>query len=118
MLKQLKINCKSRLLTGKTRSDYPQGSSQVLVRLKNIPIDGIPVLFIYSGGYIINDKKITDVNGEVLTPALPYNNKPAEQLTAEIDYVNLSRLVSKNLFVRQLIEKQKKQNCLIEVNFQ
>lgn len=118
MLKQLEINCESRLLTGKTRSDYPQGSSKVLVRFKNISIDGIPVQFIYSGGYIINDKKITDINGEVLTPALAYNNKPAEQLIAEIDYINLSRLVSKNLFVRQLIEKQKKQNCIIEVNFQ
>nr|WP_321453004.1 LPP20 family lipoprotein [uncultured Carboxylicivirga sp.] len=117
LIEQLNIQCSSNNIDGKAGNTIPNGTASILVSLNNIPTANIPVKFTYSGGYIINDKVVSDGNGEVKTPLLNYNKKTTEQLNAEIDFVNLARKTSKNLLVRQLIENQKRQSCLITIRF-
>lgn len=117
LLKQLSIRCTKKELTGHTGTTITQGAAHICIKNGSRNAEGLPVKFSYSGGYVVNDKARTDASGEAATPALKYNNKSVEQLKAEIDFVSLSRLVSKNLFVRQMIGKQNKQECLIQVNF-
>nr|WP_319401934.1 LPP20 family lipoprotein [uncultured Carboxylicivirga sp.] len=117
LIEQLNIQCSTNNIDGKAGNTIPNGTASILVSLNHIPTTNIPVKFTYSGGYIINDKVVSDVNGKVKTPLLNYNKKTTEQLDAEIDFVNLARKTSKNLLVRQLIENQKRQSCLITIRF-
>ncbi len=115
--KQLNVRCSQKDITGKTGVAIPFDKATIEVQWRNKGIEGIPVKFVYSGGYIVNEIQATDANGRVATPTLNYNQKEQEQLVAEIDFVSLGRKVSKNLLVRQLIEKQKKQSCLTNIFF-
>ncbi|MBS2100607.1 LPP20 family lipoprotein [Carboxylicivirga linearis] len=117
IIKQLNVSCSKKEIIGKTGTTIPSDKATIEVLWSNRKAEGIPVKFIYSAGYIINEIQVTDAKGNVSTPALNFNQKEKEQLVAEIDFVSLGRKVSKNLLVRQLIEKQKKQSCLTDIYF-
>jgi len=72
-------------------------------------ISNVPVRFHYSGGYLMNELAKSSDTGNVPSPAFKKSNiKTEELLIAEIDLINLGRQVTKNLYVRKIIEKQKK----------
>ena len=66
-----------------------------------------PVKLKYTGGYLVNDKVKSKENGVVAMPELPQSNSSSNNLTVTIDLVNLGRQVTKNLYVRKIIENQK-----------
>ncbi len=71
-------------------------------------VSNCPIQFKYSGGYLINDKVKSDANGKINMPDLPNSSNGSNPtLRVEIDLVNLGRQVSKNLYVRKVIEQQK-----------
>ncbi|GAF01482.1 LPP20 family lipoprotein [Saccharicrinis fermentans] len=71
-------------------------------------VSNCPVHFKYSGGYLVNDHVKTDDKGKVAIPALPQTETvQSQELSIEIDLLNLGRQVTKNLYVRKLIEQQK-----------
>ncbi|MGQ1785016.1 MULTISPECIES: LPP20 family lipoprotein [unclassified Saccharicrinis] len=67
-----------------------------------------PVRLEYSGGYLVNDHVKSDDRGRVEMPELPQGKATSSQtLTVEIDLVNLGRQITRNLYVRKVIEQQK-----------
>lgn len=72
-------------------------------------IANVPVRFHYSGGYLMNELAKSSDTGQVPSPAFKKSAiKTEELLTAEVDLINLGRQVTKNLYVRKIIEKQKR----------
>nr|WP_321412632.1 LPP20 family lipoprotein [uncultured Carboxylicivirga sp.] len=116
IVKLLSIKCSEIELIGQKESSI-NSDAYLSANLLDKKVSGLPIKFTYSGGYIINETIESDSNGKVPIPTLKYNKKDTELLTVEVDFVNLARKVSKNLLVRQLIENQKKQSCLIDIRF-
>ncbi len=88
-------------------SNLHEGTTVLRVSKFNQLISGIPVRFRYSGGFLASDKYKSDDKGMITTPSLSFGNKPTESLKAELDLQTVGRQISRNLLVRQLIEKQK-----------
>jgi len=79
-------------------------------------VSNVPVRFHYSGGYLMNELAKSSEKGHVASPAFKKSTtKTEEQLTAEIDLMNLGRQVTKNLYVRKIIEKQKPNKVEVKV---
>ncbi|TLX75198.1 hypothetical protein E9993_09865 [Labilibacter sediminis] len=71
-------------------------------------VGNMPVRFKFAGGYLTNDLAKTDERGFVIFPELPKSeNNEKHYLKVEIDLINLARQVTKNLYVRKVIEHQK-----------
>ncbi len=117
IIKLLDISTNKKEIINSDESSVPEGQAKISIHYNSLPTSDIPVVFNYTGGYIVNDKGQSNEAGQLPSPRLPYNNKTSESLTASIDYTNLSRLVSKNLFVRQLIKQQNTNTCRIAVKF-
>ena len=65
----------------------------------------IPVRFSYTGGYLINELGKSDESGVVASPPLKVTGKE-EVLSAKVDLIQLGRQITRNLFVRKIIEKE------------
>ena len=72
-----------------------------------------PVDIKYSGGYLVNDKVKSNDKGIVAMPELPENNNSSNTLKVRIDLVALGRQVTKNLYVRKIIENQKSASLVL-----
>ncbi len=91
----------------KSNSDLILPSNFFMVRdAQDNSVSNLPIRLKYSGGYLVNDKVKTNDQGKIKMPELP-TNTASQTLTIEIDLLNLSRQVTKNLYVRKIIEHQK-----------
>ncbi|MCG8580156.1 MAG: LPP20 family lipoprotein [Bacteroidales bacterium] len=94
-------------VTTSPQSKIAQGKATVLVTIDGHPAKNIPVRFNYSGGFLVTDKFKSSTQGTIQSPEFKMSNKQEETLKASIDLKSLGRQVTKNLIVRQLVEKQK-----------
>jgi len=96
--------------------DFDSGLGFKLIDASGRVVTNMPLKLKYSAGYLTNDLMKTDSNGFVDWPVLPNSEKESSKiLTAEVDLVNLARQVSKNLYVRKIIEQQKAPNVVVEI---
>ena len=80
------------------------------------PVVNMPVKLEYTGGYLINDRLKSSDEGVVLMPKLDeLNNSSTDKLSVKIDLVYLGRQVTRNLFVRKIIENQKAAEVSVDV---
>ncbi len=80
------------------------------------PVVNMPVKLEYTGGYLINDRLKSSDEGVVLMPKLDeVNNSSKDKLSVKIDLVYLGRQVTRNLFVRKIIENQKAAEVSVDV---
>ncbi|MGM0408562.1 MAG: LPP20 family lipoprotein [Bacteroidota bacterium] len=88
------------------RGDNFKEALEFLVTYKGHPVQGIPVTFLYSGGYLKNDKKDSDAQGFVrLEPETIYSKNEKEQITTSIDLKELAQKSVDDIFIRGLIQK-------------
>lgn len=79
-------------------------------------VSNMPVQLKYSGAYLVNDKIKTDDTGKITLPKLlPANNDTDNELIVQIDLVNLGRQVTRNLYVRKIIEQQSANEVVIKI---
>jgi hypothetical protein len=77
----------------------------------------IPVTFKYSGGYLNNIHDISDNNGEVSTSINKITSrKSLERVNAELDFQDLVRKASDNLFIRKLFASNTRKLESISLN--
>lgn len=79
-------------------------------------VQGIPVEFSYTGGYLKKDKQNSDVNGKVfLEPEVLYSKNGKEQISAIINLKELSQKAVDDLFIRGLITKRRLKPASVNV---
>ena len=78
-------------------------------------VSNMPVQLKYSGAYLVNDKIKTDDTGKIKLPKLSPNNNDDNELIVQIDLVNLGRQVTRNLYIRKIIEQQKANEVVIRM---
>ncbi|MGB5988598.1 MAG: LPP20 family lipoprotein [Marinifilaceae bacterium] len=77
----------------------------------------IPVIFKYTGGYLNNMHDISDNNGEVSTSINKITSrKSLERVNAELDFKDLVRKASDNLFIRKLFASNTRKLESISLN--
>ena len=87
-----------------------------LVTYYQKPVQGIPVSYTFTGGYLKNDNKVSDLNGLVqLEPEVLNSRNNKEQIIAEINLKNLAQKSVDDLFIRGLILKRKLGNATTQV---
>ncbi len=97
-----------------SRSLHPSNYFTLLDERGN-KVANFPVRMKYSGGYLVNDKVKTDVQGKVDMPELNNQSNTTKQtLKVAVDLVQLGRQVTRNLYVRSIIEKQKAVSIIVE----
>lgn len=106
IIASLKLSFQPEKIEAKANTKLNEGHSMLLVKSGSEIVQGIPVRFNYSGGFLSTDKFKSDLKGQVKCPELNITNKQ-ETLKASIDLKTLSRNLTKNLIVRQIIGKQK-----------
>lgn len=94
-------------ITALRQMKITEGRASLSVQCRQQAAHNLPVRFSYSGGFLVTDKFKSDANGQVKSPALTFGDKPEETLKATIDLQSLGRQITRNLLVRQIIEKQK-----------
>ncbi len=80
----------------------------------SLPVKNLPVKLEYSGGYLVNDRIKTDDNGFVSIPNLT-KGESSNKLLVKVDLVYLGRQVTRNLYVRKIIENQKAAEFTVDV---
>jgi len=107
LIQQLSITFNQPQISAENNKRVAVGTAQVLVRCNSIEATGIPVRFNYSGGFLVHDKHKSDGKGFIPSPEFSFGTKTEETLRASIDLKAIGRHITRNLIVRQLIEKQK-----------
>ncbi len=88
----------------------------VVYNTQNRPVVNMPVKLQYSGGYLVNDRMKSDDNGVVFFPEIKNETgESVQQLSIKIDLVYLGRQVTRNLYVRKIIENQKAAELTVDV---
>lgn len=89
---------------------------EFVVRYNNKPVQGVPVEFAYTGGYLKKDGQNSDVNGFVqLEPEVLYSRNGKEQITATINLKDLAQKAVDDLFIRGLILKRNMKPAMVQV---
>jgi hypothetical protein len=89
---------------------------EFLLTYKNKPVQGIPVTFSYTGGYLKKDRQNSDINGFVqLEPEVLYSRNGKEQISASINLKNLAQKAVDDLFIRGLIIKRNLKPAIVNV---
>lgn len=115
ILNSLTIEAKKNEITLK-RGESFKNSLEFIVRYAGKPVQGIPVEFKYTGGYLKNDKKISDADGSVLLqPEVLYSKNHKEQIIAEINLKDIAQKSVDDVFIRGLILKRKLQSASVNV---
>ena len=90
-----------------------------LITYNNKAVQGIPVEFTYTGGYLKKDRQNSDMNGLVqLEPEILYSRNGKEQITASINLKNLAQKAVDDLFIRGLILKRNLKPAIVQVNIE
>lgn len=107
ILNNLEITAKKTSISVK-RGNAFKSNLEYVVKYNNLPVQGIPVSFEYTGGYLKNDKSVSNVNGlALLQPEVLNSRNGKEQINAEINLKSLAQKSVEDLFVRSLILKRK-----------
>jgi hypothetical protein len=101
------ITFQPKQITASPNIKITEGQASLSVQCQQQVAHNLPVRFSYSGGFLVTDKFKSDTSGLVKSPALTFGDKPEEMLSATIDLQSLGRQLTRNLLVRQIIEKQK-----------
>lgn len=98
------------------RGESFKNNLEFLITYKNNPVQGIPVEFSYTGGYLKKDRQNSDMNGLVqLEPEVLYSRNGKEQITAAINLRDLAQKAVDDLFIRGLILKRNLKPALVNV---
>ncbi len=106
LVNSFKLNADTPSIEVTPNSSVKGGQLQLALTCGGYPVKNIPVRFNYSGGFLVNDKMKSDEDGIILTPAFDFGSQAKETLKANVDLKELSRQVTRNLIVRQLITHQ------------
>ncbi|MBS2213383.1 LPP20 family lipoprotein [Carboxylicivirga mesophila] len=115
LINSLTIEFQPRELYASSNTKIKEGEALLVIQCQNQQAHNIPVQFNYSGGFLIADRFKSNAMGQVKSPALEYGNKPEETLKASIDLKSLGRQITRNLIVRQIVEKQKPATSIISI---
>lgn len=92
---------------------------EFLISYKGKPVQGIPVEFNYTGGYLKKDRQNSDANGLVqLEPEVLQSGNKTEQITATINLKDLAQKAVDDLFIRGLILKRKIKPAIVNVSIE
>ncbi|MDX9694935.1 MAG: LPP20 family lipoprotein [Bacteroidales bacterium] len=87
------------------------------VYYKKKAVQGIPVEFSFSGGYLKNDRQSTDADGKVqLGSQTIYSKNSKEQITAAINLKDLTQKAVDDPFIRGLILKRSLKPVTVAIN--
>ncbi|WP_430815387.1 LPP20 family lipoprotein [Carboxylicivirga sp. RSCT41] len=107
LISSLKLTFDIESLSAKSQAKLPEGKAILHVSCNAYPAKNIPVRFNYSGGFLVTDKYKSSTQGSIRSPEFEMSDKQEESLKASIDLKSLGRQITKNLIVRQLVERQK-----------
>ncbi len=101
------------------RGESPGQSLKFKVRYKDVPANGIPVEFTYTGGYLKTDRQNSDGNGLVfLQPEVIYSRNMQEQITAIINLKEIASKAVEDTFIRGLILKKSIQPAIVKITIE
>ncbi|MBK3517993.1 LPP20 family lipoprotein [Carboxylicivirga marina] len=115
LISELQLEYNTSTLTATAQEKLAESSAIVSVYCYKHPAKMIPVRFNYSGGFLVSDKFKSNSNGKVQSPEFSMSSKPEETLNVSVDLKALGRQITKNLIVRQLIEKQEPANTILTI---
>jgi hypothetical protein len=88
-----------------------------MVRYGEIPAQGIPVEFGYTGGYLKNDRQNTDAAGFVyLQPEVIFSKNILEQFTAKINLKEIAAKAVEDSFIRGIVLKKTLKPSIVNIN--
>ncbi len=115
ILNALAIEAKTTEITIK-RGEHFKNNLEFIITYKGNNVQGIPVEFTYTGGYLKKDGQNSDINGVVqLEPEVLYSRNGKEQITATISLKELAQKSVDDLFIRGLIIKRKLKPASVQV---
>jgi hypothetical protein len=118
ILNALTIESEKSAITLK-RGESFKSNLEFIVRYNNKPVQGIPVEFAYTGGYLKKDRQNSDVYGMVqLEPEVLYSRNGKEQISANINLKDLAQKAVDDLFIRGLILKRNMKPAIVQVNIE
>jgi hypothetical protein len=118
LLSALSVSIEPREVKVKRGTSFDQ-SLKFKVLYQNLPVQGIPVEFSYSGGYLKNDRNNTDANGiAILQPEIIYSKNKQEQLTANINLKEIASKAVDDIFIRGLILKKSLLPVTVTINIE
>jgi hypothetical protein len=118
LLSDLIINPEINELKVKRGTSFNQ-DLRFMVLYKNQVVRGIPVEFSYTGGYLKNDRVMTDLNGyAILQPEIIYSKNKQEQLSACINVKEMASRAVEDTFIRGLVLKKAIQPATVKVNIE
>jgi len=89
------------------------------VRYKDMPANGIPVEFAYTGGYLKTDRQNSDGDGFVfLQPEVIYSRNKQEQISAIINLKEIASKAVEDTFIRGLILKKSIQPAIVKITIE
>ena len=98
------------------RGESFKNNLEFIVLYNNKPVQGIPVEFAYTGGYLKKDRQNSDINGLVqLEPEVLYSRNGKEQITAIINLKELAQKAVDDLFIRGLIVKRRLKPASVQI---
>lgn len=118
LINGLKVDFNKENIIAKHTERIRGGAAILKVTHNDNAAQNIPVRFNYSGSFLVTDKFKTDENGITASPEFTFSNNAQETLKTTIDLVTLGRQVTRNLIVRQLIEKQKSDSAVLTIKKQ
>jgi len=87
------------------------------VLYNNSPVQGIPVDFKYSGGYLKDNSDVSNAMGKVqVSPGIIYSKNKEESIQASIDLEDIAQNAVDDLFIRGLLSKRTIEPSKIEIN--
>jgi len=118
ILNALDIKAKTTEIEVKRGESFGNSLDYILT-YNDEPVHGIPVIFNYTGGYLKNDKHVSDMNGLVqLQPEVLNSRNGKEKITAEINLRGLAQKSVDDLFIRGLILKRKLESASTQIKIQ
>ncbi len=106
LVRNLSISASQQTIEPGDKQNIEEGKITFLVQInKNSRASNIPVRFSYTGGYLINELGKSDKSGVVPSPMLNVTGSE-EKLSVKVDLIQLGRQITRNLFVRKIIEKE------------
>lgn len=115
ILNALEVNSKVHEIEVK-RGEAFSDNLKFLVTYNNNPVQGIPVEFKYTGGYLKKDRQTSDADGYVqLEPEILYSRNGKEQITADINLKELAQKSVDDVFIRRLVVNKKLKPASVQV---
>lgn len=117
IIQQIDLEPDTEQIETRVNEVIKEGSFSFFVKNVNgQPIASVPVKFAYSNGFLLNDLGKSNNVGFVASPQITIGTiKSEQQLSANINLVLLGRQMSRNLYVRNLVEDLKTKKVFVTV---